>query len=80
MKLAQWGSIIGICVYGVLFLDVNDGKEYVGGPGDRNGAKGRTVFDGVREWYRRQVDELRDLRDSSRTRRLASGDGKRPED
>lgn len=33
VKLAQWGSIVFVCVYGVLFLDVGDGG---------------TPFDGVR--------------------------------
>ena len=40
-------------VYGVLFLEVRDGREV--GVGER---RERTVFDGVRAWYWGQVGEL----------------------
>ncbi|KAL9534607.1 hypothetical protein SMMN14_00303 [Sphaerulina musiva] len=40
VKLAQWGSIVFVCVYGVLFLDVGDGG---------------TPFDGIRKTYREQI-------------------------
>ncbi|KAF2209366.1 hypothetical protein CERZMDRAFT_100568 [Cercospora zeae-maydis SCOH1-5] len=39
VKLAQWGSIVFVCVYGVLYLDVGDGK---------------TPFDGIRNAYKAQ--------------------------
>jgi hypothetical protein len=37
--LAQWGSIVGVLVYGVLYLEVDDARG------------GRTVFDGIRGWW-----------------------------
>lgn len=37
--LAQWGSIVGVLVYGVLYLEVDDARG------------GRTVFDGIRSWW-----------------------------
>ncbi|KAI5370838.1 hypothetical protein Slin15195_G017110 [Septoria linicola] len=39
VKLAQWGSIVFVCVYGVLYLDVGDGQ---------------TPFDGIRKTYKEQ--------------------------
>jgi hypothetical protein len=39
VTLAQWGSIVSVLVYGVLYLDVKDGRG------------GRTVFDGIRKWW-----------------------------
>lgn len=80
MTLAQWGSILGICVYGVLFLEVKDGKEYLGGPAaPTGGVRGRTVFDGMREWYWGQVAELRGTRDGGRPHEVEKMEGGRQE-
>ena len=49
IKLVQWGSILFVTVYGVLFLDVHQGR-------------GATVFDGVRAWYWEQVESLGESR------------------
>jgi len=49
VKLAQWGSILFVCVYGVLYLEI--GPE-----------GGVTPFDGIRRWYRQQVGELQGAR------------------
>ncbi|CAK4032479.1 Hypothetical predicted protein [Lecanosticta acicola] len=40
VKLAQWGSIVFVLIYGVLFMQVDDG---------------RTPFDGIRAWYNEQM-------------------------
>ncbi|GAB7362554.1 hypothetical protein MBLNU230_g2871t1 [Neophaeotheca triangularis] len=47
-KLAQWGIILFVVTYGVLFMEVD---------------KGKTPFDGIREWYREQTKAIWTPRD-----------------
>lgn len=44
VKLAQWGSIFFVVVYGVLYLEID--------------ARHRSAFDGIREWYWDQVSDM----------------------
>jgi len=45
--LAQWGTILFVLVYGVLYLDMSvEGQEQ------------GTPFDAIRRWYREQIAEL----------------------
>lgn len=51
VKLAQWGSILFVTIYGVGFLEVDRV--------DINGEKKiKTVFDGVREWMSKQIGDI----------------------
>ncbi|KAF7184999.1 hypothetical protein HII31_13622 [Pseudocercospora fuligena] len=50
VKLAQWGSIVFVCVYGVLYLDVGNGQ---------------TPFDGIRQAYKEQFAGHARARDRS---------------
>ncbi len=65
VTLVQWGSIITVGVYGVLFLEVTEGRERGVGEGERvmGERRGRTVFDGVREWWWGQVEGFRGARE-----------------
>lgn len=51
VKLAQWGSILFVAVYGIGYLQVDrvdvEGEKRV-----------RTVFDGVREWMGKQMGDI----------------------
>lgn len=62
VKLAQWGSILFVAVYGVGFLEVDrvdiDGEKRV-----------RTVFDGVREWVGKQMGDIEGRSASMQARR-----------
>ena len=51
VKLAQWGAILFVGVYGVGFMEI----ERVDIEGQ---TKTRTVFDGIREWMGKQVGEI----------------------
>ncbi|CZT16664.1 uncharacterized protein RCC_02499 [Ramularia collo-cygni] len=42
VKLSTWASIAFVCVYGVLFLEID---------------QGRTPFDDIRAWYAEQMGE-----------------------
>nr|POE46992.1 hypothetical protein CFP56_00324 [Quercus suber] len=44
VKLGQWGSILFVLVYGVLYLEIDE--------------RHRSAFDSIREWYWRQVEEI----------------------
>jgi hypothetical protein len=70
IKLAQWGSIIFVVVYGVLFLEVRDGKDV--GPGLGVEGRGRSVFDGIREWYWGQMDGFRGVREGQGQRKVVT--------
>ncbi|KAM0721289.1 hypothetical protein Q7P37_003577 [Cladosporium fusiforme] len=50
VKLAQWGSILFVAVYGILFMDVTDGE---------------TPFSGIRDWYKEQMGSMSDARSGS---------------
>ena len=58
----QWGSILFVLMYGVLYLEVDEGRN-LGTDG-----KGRTVFDGVRDWYQGQIGGMESV--------AARGDGR----
>ena len=45
-KLGQWGSILFVLVYGVLYLDMGEGD---------------TPFDGIRRWYGEQIGDAETL-------------------
>jgi hypothetical protein len=61
VKLTQWGAIMFVLVYGVLFLDMGDMR--VGPP---TGEKMGTPFEAVRKWYWEQVGGLRGVREGAR--------------
>ncbi|KAF2721013.1 hypothetical protein K431DRAFT_206785, partial [Polychaeton citri CBS 116435] len=46
VKLAQWASIIGVLIYGVLYMEVGEKGEEA------------TPFDTIRAWYKQQVGSL----------------------
>ncbi|WPH04101.1 Hypothetical protein R9X50_00698600 [Acrodontium crateriforme] len=48
VKIAQWSSIIFVLVYGVLYLEIEDGM---------------TPFEGIRRWYQDQLHEFEGARD-----------------
>ncbi|KAM0689409.1 hypothetical protein Q7P36_011487 [Cladosporium allicinum] len=49
VKLAQWGSILFVSVYGVLFMELTDGN---------------TPFSGIRAWYAEQMGSMSNARAS----------------
>lgn len=55
VKLAQWGSILGVVVYGVLFMEVGDKGEEA------------TPFERIREWYKNGMEDLEGQRDRAST-------------
>ncbi|KAF2862507.1 hypothetical protein K470DRAFT_275234 [Piedraia hortae CBS 480.64] len=46
LKLTQWGSVLFVLVYGVLYMDMDTKGE-------------PTPFDGIRRWYREEVVDQR---------------------
>lgn len=48
VKLTQWSSILFVLVYGVLYLEIDEGV---------------TPFDGIRGWYREQIGGLEGARE-----------------
>ncbi|TKA32781.1 hypothetical protein B0A50_01006 [Salinomyces thailandicus] len=59
-KLTQWGSILFVCVYGTLFLDMGEGE---------------TAFDGVRRWYAEQLGSIQASREFEGGSRSGGGAG-----
>ncbi|KAK5174950.1 uncharacterized protein LTR77_000086 [Saxophila tyrrhenica] len=73
VTLVQWGSIVAVGIYGVLFLEVTEGRERGVGEGQGERTRGRTVFDGVRKWYWAQMDEFRGTREVNGSQGRQSG-------
>jgi len=48
-KIAQWSSILFVLVYGVLYLEIEEGRV--------------TPFDGIRRWYKKQIGEFQGERE-----------------
>lgn len=48
-----------VCVYGVFYLDVHEAT----GRGERKHEERKTVFDGARKWYAKQMEGFRGQRE-----------------